>query len=389
MRPRENIEKIIKKFDIDVNPEKDQQIFDELKEVHAKSCKSKHGVSKIDIGRIIMTSKMMKFTVAAVIIIMALIGINQFGGSISLTSVAWADVVEKFNSITFFNASVYIKENATDEPVQIEIWRNSQKKARIRVDGQVLFSDGGQVVAGYAIDNPVRKIEIEEYNDIGMAMSQRLFSFQEFSLDTVIKAFGISEDRVKETTPLINPAAMISEDMLVFDVQSDISPEWMRIWVLRESRLPVRIRSWDPRDGDCVDVVMSYSAEQSAEFFDPEAYEKILLEIQEGKGSGGSTNLAYALLDDPGGKAYTPKDLFEKAKLDRKNEDSTDISGYHLPEIDQAGITEYGAVWILASKSQNRRPMAVHFSVFQISATIWGGNIIVVTAAGIPWKMSL
>ena len=30
MRPRENIEKVIKKFNIDVNPKKDQEIFDEL-----------------------------------------------------------------------------------------------------------------------------------------------------------------------------------------------------------------------------------------------------------------------------------------------------------------------------------------------------------------------
>jgi hypothetical protein len=349
-------ENLVRDVRFDDKPDYNHRENLEQKLLAALDRQSQHKLKALKTRRFIMKDRITKLAVAAAVIVAVSIGINYLGGSIDGASVAWADVVEQFNSIAFFNASVYLKENSTDEPIQIELWRNSQKKARIRADSQVLFADGGQVVAGYAIDGSIRKIETEEYNEMGMAMAQQLFSFQEFSLDMVISAFGVSKDRVKETTPLINPAAMISEDLLVFDLQSDISPEWMRIWVLRESRLPIRIRSWDPRDGDCVDVVMSYSAEQSAEFFDPEAYEQILLEVQQDKGTGGRTNLAYALLDDPGGKAYTPKDLFEKAKLDSKTDNSTDISGYHLPIVERAGVTEYGAVWVVASKSQNRKP---------------------------------
>jgi len=95
MRPRENIEKIIKKFDIDVNPEKDQRIFDELREVHAKSQRSKDGISKVDIGRIIMKSKITKFaTAAAMMAIAVLIGMSFFNG----TS-AWAKVIQAFNEV--------------------------------------------------------------------------------------------------------------------------------------------------------------------------------------------------------------------------------------------------------------------------------------------------
>ena len=42
MRPRKNIENLIKEFDIDVNPKKDRQILDGLRNVQAKSEKSKH-----------------------------------------------------------------------------------------------------------------------------------------------------------------------------------------------------------------------------------------------------------------------------------------------------------------------------------------------------------
>jgi len=96
MRPRENIEKIIKNFDIDVNPKKDQQIFDELREVQAKSKQSELGFSTIGIWRIIMKSKITKFATAAVIIVAVLIGINRFGGSLNVTSVAFADVRAAF-----------------------------------------------------------------------------------------------------------------------------------------------------------------------------------------------------------------------------------------------------------------------------------------------------
>ncbi|MHC4988053.1 MAG: hypothetical protein ACYTFX_06105, partial [Planctomycetota bacterium] len=291
---------------------------------------------------------------AAIIIIALLTGIYQLTGSIDGASIVWADVVKQFNSITFFTASVYMKENATDEPVQIEIWRNSQKKARIRVDSQVLFGDGSAVVAGFAIDSPVRKIETEEYDEMGMAMIQRLFSFEKFSLDTVIASFGVNKERLKETTPLINPSAMISEDMLVFDIQSDISPEWMR------------------------------SKEQSPEFFDPDAYEKVLLEVQQGGSAGGRANLAYALLKDPGGKDYTPKDLFEKAKANSEAGEFEDISGYHLPQIEQVGVTEYGAVWVMASKSQNRKPDGRTFYGFSDVSDDLGTNYL---SAHSSWRL--
>ena len=335
--------------------ESERAAFGIMLDEQTKSRQSKPGPS-IGMWRIIMKSKITKFVAAAVLILAILIAVNQSPRPINMTSVAWSDVVNRFDSIAFFNASVYMKENATDQPIQIELWRNSRRKARIRVDSQVLFADGGQVVAGYAIDHTPRKIEIEQYDETCMAIAQKLFAYQDFSLDTVIEAFGLGKDRLKETTPLINPAATISEDMLVFDVQSDISPEWVRIWVLRESHLPIRIRSWDPRKGNCVDIVMSYSAEQSAQFFDPNAYEKVLLEAQRHAGAGERANLAYALLNDPGGKDYCPKDLFEKAKADNDANDAADLSGYHLPKVERAGVSEYGAVWVVASKSENRRP---------------------------------
>jgi hypothetical protein len=99
MRPARNIEKIIKKFDVDVNPGKDKKIFDELQKAQAKSKMPRLSFFVIDLWRIIMKSKITKFATAAVIIISVLIGINHFGGSIDGTSVVWADVIKNIDQV--------------------------------------------------------------------------------------------------------------------------------------------------------------------------------------------------------------------------------------------------------------------------------------------------
>ncbi|MBN1973253.1 MAG: hypothetical protein JW787_06415 [Sedimentisphaerales bacterium] len=287
--------------------------------------------------RFIVINRALKLAAAAVFVVIALIIFNQFGSN----AVVWADVVQKFQSIAFFNATIYIKEDASKEPTQIEIWRNSEQETRIRVDSQVLFAKANNIVAGYNFADK-RKLSEKDYDENGLMVMKKILGTPEFSLNTILNS--VSGGDLEETTPLINPNAMISEDMLVFDIQSTVSPEWMRIWTLRESKLPTRIRMWDPRDGESIDVCMSYSAEQASEFFNPAAYEKILLESDNTTSRGSQANLAYALLKDPGGRDYVPKELFEKA------------GGYHMPKVERIGITKYGAVWIVASKSRNTRP---------------------------------
>ena len=100
MRRRENIEKIIKKFDVTVNPERDQKIFNQLQKAQATSKQSISVFSVIDLWRIIMRNKLTKFAAAAAVIIIAvLIGINKFGGSIDGASVAFAEVLENISNV--------------------------------------------------------------------------------------------------------------------------------------------------------------------------------------------------------------------------------------------------------------------------------------------------
>jgi hypothetical protein len=80
MSPRDNIEKTIQQFDIDINPKRDEEIFNHLRETMSKSKQSKPN-TRHEIWRIIMHNKITKPVAAAVIIIAVFIGMNMFNGT--------------------------------------------------------------------------------------------------------------------------------------------------------------------------------------------------------------------------------------------------------------------------------------------------------------------
>ena len=247
---------------------------------------------------------LIKLAAAAVIVIVIIFGFEKFSNS----SIAWADVVEKFQSVSFFNATFYLKENTSAEPVQIDVWMGRGGKARIKVKEQVLFAKNGKLISGF---NYVNKKELDDDNfDIqARSVISLLGESDSFSLDTVVQ--NMSRGVLKEITPLINSEAVISEDIVVFDLTSDLYPQWLRIWALRESKLPIRILAWNPENGQSQDVVLTYTKEQSESFFDSDAYQKVLQNSQNLLGDS-QTNFAYALYDEPGGRKFIPNDLYNK-----------------------------------------------------------------------------
>jgi len=315
--------------------------FETWKQAHQKevqiyesqAAQAERPAPSLRIWSIIMKNPISKLAAAAVIVIAALAAIRHFVGSVGVTTPAWADVAESFRSVPFFSAAIYIKEDVTAEPKQIELWMSRDGRARLRTGAQVIFGNRGKVAKAFDIKT---RSEVEPDEHAGLLL-EKLGAANEFSLDSVIKViFG---GKLEDVTPLINPDAVISRDMLVFDIQSTISPEWLRIWALRESRLPVQIKVWDPRNGDGTDVVFSYSKEQAGEFFDPNAFEGLL----QSRRASSRVNLAYAYLKDPGGRQITPEDMFAE-------------SGFHMPEIAHVGITPEGAVWVIADKGLVRMP---------------------------------
>jgi len=231
---------------------------------------------------------------AALIILGVFVGLYHFGGS----NVAWADVAERFRSVPFFSATIYMKNEVLAEPRQFELWMGRQGSARVRVGSQVIFSRAGRITKAFDL---TKRQQVEPDRQ-AVELLRMLGTIEEYSLDTVIRS--ISGGKLIDVTPLVNADAVISEDMIVFDALSESSPEWLRVYALRESRLPVGIRMWDPRNGACVDVFIAYSRQQPEVFFDAQAFSTKLADPENTR-----TNLAYMFLRDPGGQVFTPKDL--------------------------------------------------------------------------------
>jgi hypothetical protein len=332
MKPEDRIKGLISQSDVVTGPESDKRILgDALDHLERRRQPGRAG-SPWDIWGTIG-----KLAAAAVIVIAAFIGIHQ----IAAPGIAWADVAERFRTVPFFSATIYFKEDVASEPEQMELWMNRMGKIRMRLGTQVIFGNHGEIVESFDIKTRAR-VEPDERASFFL---RKIGEADEFSLDTIIRVmFG---GTMQDVTPLINPDAVISQDMVVFDVEIPWTPEWVRIWALRESRLPVRIRVWDPRDGDSTDAIFEYSKEQTDEFFDPNAFENLL---KTGRTSS-RVNLAYAFLKDPGGKTITPEDMFA-------------VSGYHMPEVQHVGITPDGAVWVIADRGRNRTSNGYHFYGF-------------------------
>jgi len=240
-----------------------------------------------------------RLAVAAVILIAAGAVVDHFAQLVG-GNVAWADVSQRFQSVPFFYASIYVKDNALAEPRQFELWMGKGGYARMRVGSQVIFGRNGRVMRAFDIR---RRRDVEA--DPTAADIVRILAIPgEFSLETVIQS--ISGGKLIDVTPAMNTHAAIGEDLVVFDAQSAISPGWVRVYALRESRLPVGLRIWDPAEGFGVDVLINYAKEQPQVFFDPQAFARRLHEA-----SSTDAGLAYLFLKDPGGLDVTPTDLLE------------------------------------------------------------------------------
>lgn len=293
MNPADKIQKLINESDVTTSSDADKRILGDALE-HLEKLKHKNlAVPRPNIWRTIMKSRITKLTAAAVIVITAIVGINQFSGS----SVAWADVEERFQSVPFFSAVIYIKDDVLDEPRQFELWMGQGGRARIRVGSQVIFGCVGEVTRAFDLE---KRREVKP-NLQAVQMLDILGATGEYSLETVIRI--ISGDRLIDVTPLVNADAVIQEDLVVFDIQSEVSPQWARIYALRKSKLPVGIRIWDPQNAECVDVLITYSKEQPDVFFDAQTFATKLTDR-----SNTPASLAYMFLKDPGGRIIIHKE---------------------------------------------------------------------------------
>jgi len=279
MKPAENIEKLVKNLnlDIDTNAQTDQVVLNELLDVQKKSMKQQTVYALPNIRRFIMKSPMTKFAVMAVIIIVALIGINPFGKS--KTSVVWAEIAEHFESVPFFNLTIYVGDDSSQEAKRIQVWKSEDSRVRA-YDGNVticadLKNRKGKMTASTrnlavkSNDPIVKWITFDPNTSLAKIFLDTLGTEGQFSLDTLIKSFP---PNVSGITPVATADTVASKEIIVFKAKSETTPEHLTIWALRESKLPVQMQFRDPRNGEYGDFFFDYSEQKEAEFFEPKVF---------------------------------------------------------------------------------------------------------------------
>lgn len=209
----------------------------------------------------------------------------------------WAEVVKQFQSISFCHAVIYFKETPLVEPIQFELWLGQGGKLRIRYGSQVIFGEKGKILRAFDVSQ--RRVTSPHPNALHLV--EILKTTESISLESVIQSVA---GNLTEMHPVQSKEAGVVGDLQVFDIINLSSPEWVRIWTLKDSLLPILLRKRDPRDGQSVDVIFSYLDQQPARFFDPGEFAEVL----KNKTLDAST-LVYAFLKDPSGRPISSHDL--------------------------------------------------------------------------------
>ena len=141
MKHADNIERLIKNEKIKTSPTVNEAVFNDLADKLDEAQSVQANTDKPNIWSNIMKNKKTQLAIAAVIVIAAIIGINQFGGSIDLANVAFADVISAMENVTWMHQVARGLENGTNGTGEQWMGFDAKIHAGKSADGQVTFWD--------------------------------------------------------------------------------------------------------------------------------------------------------------------------------------------------------------------------------------------------------
>lgn len=213
---------------------------------------------------------------------------------------SWAEVEKRFGDIEFCSVSAYVRDNPFGRPVFAQYWFGREGRARIHVDQAVVFINKGHPVQVFDI-----KTRGKGYPNIAMKGFLRAFEKARTqgspTLISIMEA--LAGEGLVNTTDLLISDAQVAKDLLVFDARSRDTLWWLRVWALRESKLPIRILKWHRKQGRHIELNFTYSSEQVPAFFDAQAFARQLKDP-----SNDDHRLMNMFLQDPGEQAFPAPD---------------------------------------------------------------------------------
>ena len=199
-----------------------------------------------------MKSKMTKLAAAAVIIIGVLIGMNQFGGSIDGSSVAWANVGEHIAQVDYVHV-YYLKCRDNVLKSDFEAWYDHGKM--VMQKGGMSYDDGRTL---QSFDEHKRRVGKEPSF---FAKGQTFFE---------VFTVGLLSEKNEQFNQQM--PANVGDDFLIYEFDPPVDGDFLEsvfITVGKNSLLPIQMKIYH-KDGDYDMIMFDYEAlEKLPDFFEP------------------------------------------------------------------------------------------------------------------------
>ncbi len=279
MEPIRSIEEAIRvKLNVAAGPALHDRVLARVRRAQEQSHEATPAPEPVT-RRTIMRSPMVKLGIAAAIIAVVGLGILELFGTGGTSGVAWADVAERFESVPFFRLTIYLGHEDLEQAHKIEIWKSQAPLVRAHEGKRVFFASPAKLktdILGLSGDREgIVAFDRSTRQPVDPCGPVRTFLAilcpeGRFSLDTLMSDTMDPEDMPVSTMETADTPA--SKETILFEATHSSTSERLLIWALRDSRLPVRLRFVDPRNGECADFLFDYSQKEPPAFFDPNAF---------------------------------------------------------------------------------------------------------------------
>ena len=178
-------------------------------------------------------------------------------------SVVWSQVAERFEAVPYVRASLNLYNEQTSDYQHMELWFGGQGRLRVATDSQVIFAEQGEIIEAVSLQGGLPVVPNQAARDV----IKGLGTWQTFSLETLIHA--VLQEPLVDVTPSDDLDRSVWKDLVMFESRSSVGSGRIRIYALRDSKLPVSFRIWDTNDGMSVEATFLYEKEPAESFFKP------------------------------------------------------------------------------------------------------------------------
>lgn len=264
------------------------------------------------------------------------IGLRGGGGA-----VAWAQVVQAMNKVQHFHMTAFIDDpRAADESkrqLRIDLFYQQPDKWRGHGLGNVQFISGADVKTWNIEQN---RFLADNERRVDLAPSNLAGNFKQNGLLSGILS-SLFKGQVPAGEPVKSDEVAESAGIAVFDFAHAATRCWARIWVLRDSQLPLRMHVHFPESDQFALVTFDYSDPQPAGFFDPDAFEQGARAMR-----SRTPNVIYNVGSAPV-SGLKPRGASQINQVQ---------GGYRAPTLSRITANDLGDVMIITDNPQNRSP---------------------------------